>query len=278
MTHDTPFQEFGVSKPNRNHTMNVRELPESVKWVGQPDLPARVGTTEPTRDSHVRLNCCDPREHPGVPTLHFGESLRTLTIAQQCLTGCDLELRGMSGRWNLYRQASRNRLALPSSQKLTGASVDMTLSVVLPVHNAESTLTGQVAELLDVLADITSQFEILVVDDGSTDHTEEIAHELSQCYPQLHVVRHRHRQGVAAAVETGMSRCAGEVVVVQEGPRAISANRIHGMWSTRRGMESSLARTEMPWQTHSPHLPGRLTGRGGGRPRPPRAVAREAQR
>ena len=63
------------------------------------------------------------------------------------------------------------------------------LSVILPLYNAEATLARQVGQLLDVLPDLATRFEILVVDDGSTDHTDEIAHDLRQQYPQLKIAR-----------------------------------------------------------------------------------------
>ena len=73
--------------------------------------------------------------------------------------------------------------------------MDLSLSIVLPVHNAQNTLACDVHLLLELLPDITPRFEILIVDDASSDHTEEIAHELSLQYPQVRVKRHLRRQG-----------------------------------------------------------------------------------
>ena len=64
------------------------------------------------------------------------------------------------------------------------------LSIILPVYNAQATLARQIGQLLDVLPDLASRFEILVVDDGSTDHTGDIAHQFRQQYPQLKIARH----------------------------------------------------------------------------------------
>ena len=68
-----------------------------------------------------------------------------------------------------------------------------TLSVVLTVHNAEKTLADQVSKTLDILTDLSARFELLIVDDGSTDQTEEVAHELARHFPQLRVARHARR-------------------------------------------------------------------------------------
>lgn len=90
------------------------------------------------------------------------------------------------------------------------------LSVVLTVHNAEKTLSEHVARMLDVLPDLTSRFELLIVDDGSTDQTEEVAHELARSYPQLSVARHSSRLGADGAAKTALTKTTGELVILHD--------------------------------------------------------------
>ena len=124
--------------------------------------------------------------------------------------------------------------------------MDVSLSIVLPVHNAESSLRHDVHLLLELLPDITPQFEILIVDDASVDETEEIAHELARKYPQVHVTRHQHRRGQAAAVQTAVTRTAGEVVFVQDEGTKIRAAEIQRLWEMRHDQQLVTARAEMP--------------------------------
>lgn len=91
-----------------------------------------------------------------------------------------------------------------------------TLSVVLPVHNVEMTLARQVRDLLELLDDWESRFEILVVDDGSTDRTPECAADLAREYPQLRWVRSGRRQGKYSAIRRGLGLSKGQVVVVHD--------------------------------------------------------------
>jgi hypothetical protein len=97
--------------------------------------------------------------------------------------------------------------------------VQRSLSVLLPVKNAQSTLNQSVHEILEVVADSSEKFEILIIDDGSTDATSEVAHELRRHYPQIKVVRHSITKGRDAAIRTGLERSQGEVVMLRDDER-----------------------------------------------------------
>lgn len=94
--------------------------------------------------------------------------------------------------------------------------MNRSLCILLPVHNRQALLVSQVVSVLDVAADLTSRFEILVIDDASSDDTFELAVDLSRVYPQVTVLRHGERRGTMLAVETGLKRTAAEFVAVHD--------------------------------------------------------------
>jgi glycosyltransferase involved in cell wall biosynthesis len=80
---------------------------------------------------------------------------------------------------------------------------DPKVSVLLPVYNAENTLT----EALDSLATQTlGDFEIIAVDDGSTDHSPEILESWSRVENRLKVL-HTPHAGIVGALNTGLCAC-----------------------------------------------------------------------
>jgi glycosyltransferase involved in cell wall biosynthesis len=107
------------------------------------------------------------------------------------------------------------------------------LSVVLPVHNAEQTLAARLVQLLDLLPDLTNRFEVLVLNDGSTDHTEEVAYELARVYPQVRVTRHDRRRGRQGVVETGLAETTGDILLIQDEEAAIDSSKFRRLWQLR---------------------------------------------
>lgn len=105
-----------------------------------------------------------------------------------------------------------------------------TLSVLLPVYQAQATLGRLVGQLLEVLPDLTGAFEAIVIDDGSRDATSEVAHELSIGYPQLALATHPARLGAAASIRTGLLRTTGELVCIRDEDSPANPRDLCKLW------------------------------------------------
>ncbi|MCB1027882.1 MAG: glycosyltransferase family 2 protein [Microthrixaceae bacterium] len=90
------------------------------------------------------------------------------------------------------------------------------LSVVLPAYNEADNLPEVVSELSGVLDSLVPSWEILVVDDGSTDQTREVLDAMGPDLPGLRQVRLGSNLGKSAALDAGLARSRGGIVVLMD--------------------------------------------------------------
>jgi len=137
--------------------------------------------------------------------------------------------------------------------------VEDSLSIVVPVRDAQTVICEQVHNLLELLPDLTSRFEIIIVDDASFDHTAEIVNDLARRYPQVKLVTNKTRRGLFAAAKEGLAAATGRTVFVQEDMAAVSAAHLRRLWSLRNDTSIVIARAEGNPSGLSPELIERLS-------------------
>ena len=108
--------------------------------------------------------------------------------------------------------------------------MNASVSLVLTVHNAQDRLAAQAELMLDELSQLSTTFELIVVDDGSTDDTYSVATELATRFPQVRVLRQPLRYGQQAAEARGIESAQGDYVMVCA--HAESAG-LHKLWRSR---------------------------------------------
>jgi glycosyltransferase involved in cell wall biosynthesis len=113
--------------------------------------------------------------------------------------------------------------------------LNRSLSVLLPVHNLQSSLSAVVHEILDVLAELPGRFELLILDDGSTDATWDVARELAQSYPQVRLMREPIRRGTSQVIRRGLREARGDAVIGHDGHAGIDAREIVRIWRSLVG-------------------------------------------
>ncbi|MFO0791025.1 MAG: glycosyltransferase family 2 protein [Pirellulales bacterium] len=105
------------------------------------------------------------------------------------------------------------------------------LTVVLPVYNGETRLRKNVNEVLELASELTSQFGVLIIDDGSSDDTYEVAEELAAHYPQVKVHRHRQRRGLGSAIDYAQRRVRSDAIIMHDGVTPIDSSEIRTLWN-----------------------------------------------
>ncbi len=89
-------------------------------------------------------------------------------------------------------------------------------SVIIPAYNERENLPELLVKLYPIMKELKERFEILIVDDGSTDDTQEwIIANLRQ-FPEVVYIRLRKNSGKSAALQAGFDRVRGEIVITMD--------------------------------------------------------------
>jgi glycosyltransferase involved in cell wall biosynthesis len=93
------------------------------------------------------------------------------------------------------------------------------LSLVIPVYNEAESLEHLVAEIDEALSAVGRVYEIVFVDDGSTDGSFQVMERLARSRADVSVVRLRRNFGKAAALAHGFAASSGEYIITLDGDR-----------------------------------------------------------
>src|SRR3954470_8197789 len=91
------------------------------------------------------------------------------------------------------------------------------ISIVIPIHNEEPSLLPLYDRLTAVLETVQKPYEILFVDDASTDRSFELLANLVETDERLKVIRLRRNFGQTAALSAGFHEAEGEVIIAMDG-------------------------------------------------------------
>ncbi len=89
------------------------------------------------------------------------------------------------------------------------------ISCIVPVFNEEAIITTFIEKLQKTLSELTNQFEIILVDDGSRDHTVERIHPLVKA-PQIKLLALSRNFGKEVALTAGLEHCSGDVAILMD--------------------------------------------------------------
>ena len=105
------------------------------------------------------------------------------------------------------------------------------LSVFFPAYNDSGTIASMVIRAVKVAAELTPDFEVIVVDDGSADSTAEIADELARTYPQVRAVHHPKNRDYGAALQTGFRSATKEWIFYTDGDAQYDPAELRDLWA-----------------------------------------------
>ena len=108
------------------------------------------------------------------------------------------------------------------------------ISAFFPAYNDGGTIPSMVLTARMALRQLTDDYEIIVVNDGSADYTAEVLEELASRYPELRVIHHEQNRGYGGALRTGFGSATKDLIFYTDGdaqydPREMT--RLYEVWS-----------------------------------------------
>jgi glycosyltransferase involved in cell wall biosynthesis len=105
------------------------------------------------------------------------------------------------------------------------------LSVFFPAYNDSGTIASMVIRAVQAAAELTPDYEVIIVNDGSVDATPVIVDELARTYPQVRVVHHAKNRGYGGALQTGFRSATKELIFYTDGDAQYDPAELAALWA-----------------------------------------------
>src|SRR5687767_11887711 len=100
------------------------------------------------------------------------------------------------------------------------------ISVFFPAYNDAGTIASMVLAALRTCAQVTDDYEVIVVNDGSTDYTAEVLDDIASKYERVRIVTHQKNRGYGGALQTGFKTASKELVFYTDGDAQYDAHEL----------------------------------------------------
>lgn len=100
------------------------------------------------------------------------------------------------------------------------------LSVFFPFWNEEKNIRRVVEDAIPVVKEIAEKWEILMIDDGSSDNTHEEAKKLAKRYRDVKLISHSPNRGYGAAIKSGLINSQYKYIVFTDGDRQFDFSEV----------------------------------------------------
>jgi len=113
------------------------------------------------------------------------------------------------------------------------------LTVFFPAYNDSGTIASMVVSAVLAAGRLTTDFEVIVINDGSRDATPLILDELARVYPQVRIVHHQANRGYGGALRSGFASASKEWIFYTDGDAQYDPGELSVLWA-RRGPDVDL--------------------------------------
>src|SRR5262245_60599068 len=104
------------------------------------------------------------------------------------------------------------------------------LSVFFPAYNDSGTIASMVIRAVQAASELTPDYEVIVVNDGSADATAQIADELARTYSHVRAVHHPRNRGYGGALQTGFRSATKDLIFYTDGDAQYDPAELSLLW------------------------------------------------
>ncbi|MCP4358960.1 MAG: glycosyltransferase family 2 protein [Chloroflexi bacterium] len=100
------------------------------------------------------------------------------------------------------------------------------LTVAMPAYNEVENIQSMIKDVVQVVGSLLTDYEIIVVDDGSQDDTAQVVKQMSQIVPQVRLVQHEVNCGYGTAVWSGLTQATKDLIFFTDADRQFDLREI----------------------------------------------------
>ena len=115
------------------------------------------------------------------------------------------------------------------------------ISIIIPVYNEEAKISIILSQIKQILADTQLEYEIIIINDGSTDDTEKIVYEVKKSDAYIKLISYRDNKGKGHAVKLGVEESNGDVTLFLDGDLNVSPKEIKNYVKELEGFDIAIA-------------------------------------
>jgi glycosyltransferase involved in cell wall biosynthesis len=120
---------------------------------------------------------------------------------------------------------------------MSQAPASSSISAFFPAYNDWATIASQVILVASVLRELVDDWEVIVVNDGSPDHTPLVLQELQKRVENLRVVTHERNRGYGGALRSGFAAATKEWIFYTDGDAQYDVTELRDLWAARQGAD-----------------------------------------
>ena len=144
---------------------------------------------------------------------------------------------------------------------LEGQQTRNSISLIIPVYNEESKIHSLLAHIREILNETLLDYELIIINDGSTDHTERVVSEVGRLDKRVKILSYPRNKGKGHAVKLGVLNSRGHVVCFLDGDLDISPSEIKNYINELEGCDLVIASKAHPLSVITAPFPRKMLSR-----------------